>query len=130
MVFTWLNLTILFFFLVGTIFAVVPIIISKLISPRAKGGSLGTPYECGNRPQGSSWIRFGINYYLYALIFLAFEVDVLYLFPVVVAFGNDPSWIVVLEIVIFIFVLLAAVLYFGRKGVFSWPKKIDISHLQ
>ena len=80
--------------------------------------------ECGMEPIGSAWLRVGIIYYLYALIFLAFDVDVLFLFPVAVAY-NDPSlgaWDFV-EILIFVAILSLAVVYAWRKGVFTWEKK-------
>ena len=81
MVFSWMHLAITCFFLFGVAMAAGPLIGSFFLAPRAKGGDLGMPYECGMRPMGDAWIRFGVNYYIYALIFLAFEVDVLILIP-------------------------------------------------
>ena len=86
MIFSWTHLVIACFFLAGLLMAIGPLVGSYLLAPRARGGDLGMPYECGIRPLGDAWIRFGVNYYIYALIFLAFEVDVLYLLPVSVVY--------------------------------------------
>jgi NADH:ubiquinone oxidoreductase subunit 3 (subunit A) len=85
------------------------------------------PYECGVRPLGDAWIRFGVNYYIYALIFLAFEVDVLYLLPVSVVYHQLTMGAFVK---VFLFVLALAVLFFWAKGVFTWPRRIKISPRQ
>ena len=75
-------------------------------------------------PIGSAWIRFGIVYYLYALIFLAFDVDVLFLFPVAVAY-NNPEFAVrdLVEVLIFVGILSLAIVYAWVKGVFKWEQK-------
>lgn len=82
------------------------------------------PYECGMRPQGSSWIRFGPNYYIYALLFLAFDVDVLYLFPVATYYPEASGLISFFKVFVFLAILVLAILYFWAKGVFTWPRQI------
>ena len=89
------NIIYVTLFLIGALlFGFGPIIIVKLLSPsshtRQTVGRTGQLIECGMEPIGSAWIRFGIIYYLYALIFLAFDVDVLFLLPVAVAY-NSPE---------------------------------------
>jgi NADH-quinone oxidoreductase subunit A len=125
MVFTWLHLAILVFFLVGVVFAGAPLLGSLLVAPRATGGDIGMPYECGMRPHGDSWMRFGINYYIYALLFLAFDVDVLYLFPAAAWYVKAQGLLPFLQLFVFVFFLIMAVIYFWAKGVFTWPKKIS-----
>ncbi|MCA1944069.1 MAG: NADH-quinone oxidoreductase subunit A [Desulfovibrio sp.] len=125
MVFTWLNIAILAALGLGVAFAGAPLAGSVLLAPRASGGDLRMPYECGMPPHGSPWIRFGINYYFYALLFLAFDVDVLYLFPVAVAYTEHAGWIELVKVCIFLAALGLGVLYFWKKGVFTWPKKIS-----
>ncbi|MGA8240747.1 MAG: NADH-quinone oxidoreductase subunit A, partial [Desulfobacterales bacterium] len=101
-----------------------PLISSFLLAPRARGGDIGMPYECGIRPLGDAWIRFGLNYYIYALLFLAFEVDVLYLLPVAVIYsrlGLDAFF----KVFVFLFTLALAILYFWAKGVFTWPRRLQ-----
>ncbi len=77
-------------------------------------------------PIGDSWIRYGIVFYLYALIFLAFDVDVLFLFPVAVAYDSGifaSSIRDFIEILIFVGILSLAVVYAWIKGVFKWERK-------
>jgi NADH-quinone oxidoreductase subunit A len=105
-----------------------PIIIVKLLSPsshtRQAAGRTGQLIECGMEPIGSAWIRFGIVYYLYALIFLAFDVDVLFLFPVAVAYNSPELGMQdFYEILLFVAILSLAIVYAWRKGVFAWEKK-------
>ena len=111
------------FLLVGVIFAVSPIIISWLIGGRSEGVKRSETYESGMPAIGSAWIQFSVAYYIYALIFLAFDVDVLYLFPVALAY--DQGFLVrdFVEIVIFIGILSLAIVYAWRKGVFTWHKR-------
>jgi NADH-quinone oxidoreductase subunit A len=123
MVFSWVHLVIVCFFLAGALMALGPLVSSFLLAPRARGGDLGLPYECGIRPLGEAWIRFGVNYYIYALLFLAFEVDVLYLLPVSVIYPQVGLGAMV-KVIIFLFVLALAIVFFWAKGVFTWPRRI------
>ena len=123
------NIIYVTIFLIGALlFGFGPIIIVSLLSPsshtRQSAGRAGQLIECGMEPIGSAWIRFGIVYYLYALIFLAFDVDVLFLFPVALAY-NDPRFGIedFVEIVLFVGILALAVVYAWRKGVFTWTKR-------
>jgi len=112
------------FSLIGLLATVFPIILSMLISPRAVQKKTAAPYECGMDPYGSAWdIRFNISYYLYALIFLAFDVDILYLFPVATAYDKVSGLRGVVELFIFIAILSLAIIYAWVKGVFSWTKR-------
>ncbi len=114
---------VLMFVLVGFVAAVSQVVFSKLISPPAIQQKTNYPYECGMDPYGSAWdIRFNINYYLYALIFLAFDVDILYLFPVAAAFDTVSGLRGVIELFLFIGILSLAIIYAWAKGVFSWTK--------
>lgn len=127
MVFSWFQAAILLFFLGGLLFAGSTLVGGILLAPRAKGGAMGEPYECGVPTHGQAWARFSINYYVYALIFLAFEVDILYLFPVAASYGTPQGLGSAIKLLVFIAVLAAAIVYFARKGVFTWPRKIQIA---
>ncbi len=85
--------------------------------------------ECGMDPIGDSWIRYGVVFYLYALIFLAFDVDVLFLFPVALAY-NDDMFVIrdFIEIILFVGILSLAVVYAWIKGVFNWERKTYLRH--
>lgn len=115
------------FTLGGLTFALGPIIIVHLFMPRETrqiGNNTDQFIECGMDPIGDSWIRYGVVFYLYALIFLAFDVDVLFLFPVALAY-NDEMFIVrdFIEIILFVGILSLAVVYAWIKGVFKWERK-------
>ncbi len=115
-------LAIALYLLVGVIFAVVPLIISRLIVRRSTGAQRDETYESGMQTIGSAWMQFTAAYYIYALIFLAFDVDVLYLFPVALAYGKFAVRDFV-EVVIFVGILSLAIVYAWRKGVFEWEVK-------
>jgi NADH-quinone oxidoreductase subunit A len=123
MVFDSLHLAIIVFLVAATVFAASPLAIAALIAPRNSGGDYRVPYECGVRPLGRAWDHFGLNYYIYALVFIAFDVDVLYLFPVAVSYMSLPGWLPLIEVSFFLFFVLLAVVYFQDKGVFAWPRR-------
>ncbi|MFP5212208.1 MAG: NADH-quinone oxidoreductase subunit A [Acidobacteriota bacterium] len=107
---------------VGLAFAIVPLIVSRLIVKRSAGVMRDDTYESGMQTIGSAWIQFTVAYYIYALIFLAFDVDVLYLFPVAMAYGQYAIRDLA-EVVIFVGILSLAIVYAWRKGVFEWNQQ-------
>jgi len=117
-VFTYICVFLIF----GILIAVAPFIISRLIRPRTRTASQSLEtYECGMAPMGQAWdSRHGIAYYLYALIFLAFEVDVLYLFPVAAAFDSVKGMRGLILFALFLGVLSLGIVYAWAKGAFEW----------
>ncbi len=115
------------FTLGGLVFALGPIAIVYLFMPlktRQLSNNTHQYIECGMNPIGDSWVRYGVVFYLYALIFLAFDVDVLFLFPVALAYNNEAFvYRDFVEIVIFVAILSLAVVYAWAKGVFKWERK-------
>ncbi len=106
--------------LVGVVLGLAPIIIPLFISPRSRGAKTTETYECGMDTIGSAWVPFGLAFYLFALIFVAFEVDVLYLFPVALVYDDGTYvWRDLIEISLFIGILFLAILYAWRAGVFQ-----------
>lgn len=105
----------------GAVLGAIPLVLPLLISPRYRGKETAATYECGISPTGSAWVRFGIGYYIFALIFVAFEVDILYLFPIALVY-EDYGWRALAEISIFLSILSLAVVYAWRKGIFRWAK--------
>ena len=96
----------------GLILGAVPVVLPLLIAPRSKGQKTLETYECGVDTIGSAWIRFDIAYYLFALIFVAFEVDVLYILPVALVFDSgDYVWRDLIELSLFVGILLLAIAY-------------------
>ena len=115
------------FFLGGLGFAVGPFVIAHLLAAQSTRNLVkktNQPIECGIVPIGPAWIRFGIVYYLYALMFLAFDVDVLFLFPVAVTYNSfTPGIRAFIEVLIFVGILSLAIVYAWKKGVFKWDRK-------
>jgi len=105
-----------------------PIVLSLLLRPKTKVSprTLQT-YECGNIPFGQSWdFRHGIAFFLYALVFLAFEVDVLYLYPVAAAFKSVSFLRGIVLFAIFLGMLGLGLVYAWKKGVFLWTTEKKI----
>lgn len=116
------------FLMVGVCTALGPLIMSNLVNPRSILKTTLEPYECGMDIFGNaSEIRFHVAYYLYALIFVAFAVDILFLFPVATAYHLVSGAHGILVLFIFVFVLSLTVVYPWAKGVFAWPKRKKIS---
>lgn len=111
---------VLVFLAVGVAFVVVNYFIPQLISPKSTGERRRSPYESGEVPVGSAWIQFDISYYLFALIFIAFDVEVAFLFPVLVVFREVGSLAALIELAIFMAILSFAIFYAWRKGLFAW----------
>ena len=115
---------VLVFLAVGVASALGMLVLSRLIAPRGGFSKTFETYECGMDTYGTAWnVRFDISYYLYALIFLAFDVDVLFLFPAATAFDKISAARGISEIFIFVGILSLAIVYAWVKGVFTWPNK-------
>jgi NADH-quinone oxidoreductase subunit A len=114
---------VLVYLVAAGLFAMGPLIIAKLIAPRSYGAARDAIYECGMPTIGSAWIQVAVIYYLFALLFLAFDVDVLFLLPVLLAYGKGYVWRDFIEITIFIGILSLVIIYAWSRGVFSWKRK-------
>ncbi len=81
--------------------------------------------ECGMDPIGDAWIRYSAVYYLYALVFVAFAVDVLYLVPVALVYNRIKEFVIrdFVELLIFVGILSLVIVYAWAKGVFEWKRK-------
>ena len=115
-------LSVVLFIAFGTVFAIIPLIIARLIVAPGTGAKRDETYESGMETIGSAWVQFSAAFYIYALLFLAFDVDVLYLFPVALAYGQYVIRDFV-EVVLFIGILSLAIVYAWSKGVFEWRPK-------
>jgi len=113
------------FAVVAILFTLIPIFIAYILAPRTKGVKTLTTYECGIEPYGSAWIRYSITYYIYALIFIAFDVDILYLFPVALSYTRGGAMSEFYALAAFILILALAIIYAWGKGVFTWKRKLS-----
>ena len=95
------------------------ILVSRLFVRGSKNLAKGQPYECGIPAVGSPWQQFNVGYYLFALIFLIFDVELIFLYPWAVAV-QKVGWLAFWEILVFFFILFVGFLYAHKKGAFSW----------
>ncbi|MBN2386170.1 MAG: NADH-quinone oxidoreductase subunit A [Anaerolineales bacterium] len=107
------------FLVVGLIIPIVPLILSRLVAPHKPNPIKQSTYECGLETVGESWVQFKAQYYIFALVFLVFDVETVFLFPWALALGQLPLF-VVLEGVLFIGILVAGLVYAWRKGMLEW----------
>ena len=99
-----------------------PLIIQSIISPtQNKGGEKLIPYECGELPEGAAWIKFNIRFYVIALIFIIFDVEVIFMFPWATIF-NENEIFYFIEMFIFMAILLIGLAYVWVKGDLDWVK--------
>lgn len=107
------------FLLVAMVFPVVPLILSRFVSPHHPNPVKLEPYESGMETIGPTHIQFPIRYYLYALIFVVFDVEVIFLYPWAVAL-NQVGVFAGIEMGLFIVLLLLGFAYAWRKRAFEW----------
>lgn len=100
-------------------FSGIAILVSKLVLKATKNKQKGEPYECGVPTHGPSWVQFNVGYYLFALIFLIFDVELIFLYPWAVVVKKIGLFALV-EIVIFLFILFMGFLYAHKKGALKW----------
>ena len=117
-------------FLVAMGFAISQLLVTQLIGPRKRTATKLMPYECGKDPVGSARDKFSIKFYTVAVIFLLFDIEVLFMIPFAVAFkylleqekisGVAFGTIAFVEILIFIGTLVVGYIYVWKKGTFDW----------
>jgi NADH-quinone oxidoreductase subunit A len=122
--------SVLLFLLVGFVFLVIALTLSRLIQAKGIPGiDKLIPYECGEVPEGSAWIRFNIRFYVFALIFIIFDVEIVFLLPWAVVFKKLGSFAFV-EGLIFIGILVVGLAYVWKKGDLEWVKPSDLDALK
>ena len=122
--------SVLLFFVVGFILLAITLLLSRLIQPKGTAGAdKYIPYECGELPEGSAWIRFNIRFYVLALIFIIFDVEIVFLLPWAVVFKRLGSFAFI-EGLIFIGILLVGLAYVWKKGDLEWVKADDLDAMK
>ena len=122
-------LPILLMFIVAGGFAVGNIILSQFVGQRKRTKTKLMPYECGKDPVGSARERFSVKFYLIAMIFILFDIEVIFLVPWAVVYkslasqGADMRLFVYLEMMVFVLLLLAGYIYVVKKGAFDWGER-------
>jgi NADH-quinone oxidoreductase subunit A len=124
------HLSILVFVLVGAAFLAVNLGLWWLLRPRRHSEEKLTTYECGENPTGTAWVQFNIRFYVFALIFIVFDVEAVFLLPWAVVFkdlSSSQGLLPFIEGLVFIAVLVVALAYVWRKGDLSWVRAEDRS---
>jgi NADH-quinone oxidoreductase subunit A len=122
---------VLLFILAGIIFILVTLVVSKIVRPHRPNAEKLSTYESGEEPVSSAWSQFNIRFYIIALIFLLFEVEIVFLFPWATVFANKElinetnglwGWFSLIEMIVFILVLALGLAYAWVNGHLDWVK--------
>jgi len=120
----------LIFIIVGVMFIVVTLMVSRFVRPNRPNPEKLSTYESGEEAIGNAWVQFNFRFYIVALIFLLFEVEIVFLFPWTTVYA-DPllqkampqwSWVAMTEMVAFIAILAIGLAYAWRNGFLTWDK--------
>jgi NADH-quinone oxidoreductase subunit A len=107
----------------ATLFALAPLglawLWAKKFSPRKPGPGKNAIYECGLESKGDAWVQFKAEYYLYAIIFLIFDVETIFLLPFAVAFGGLSAGAFI-AMIVFLLLLVEGLAWAWQKGVLTW----------
>ena len=118
----WLS--ILLMIALGAGFALFSVILSSVLGPRNPSPEKSAPYECGMPAVGDARERQSVKFYLVAMIFLLFDIEVAFLYPWAMAL-RDLGWNGFVQVVLFITLLLAGYVYVWRKGVLDWGSEVS-----
>ena len=104
---------------IAIVFALAPLLIAGFLAPKKSGDEKESIFECGLESKGDPWVQFKVQYYVYALAFVIFDVEVVFLYPWAVAF-MDMSLGGFLAMAAFILILAESLIYLWLKGVLTW----------
>jgi NAD(P)H-quinone oxidoreductase subunit 3 len=107
------------FLLLSSLVPILALTASRLLRPERRGPERRTTYESGMEPIGGAWIQFNIRYYMFALVFVIFDVETVFLYPWAVAF-HRLGLLAFIEALVFIAILVVALAYAWRKGALEW----------
>lgn len=113
------NIAIIVFLLTGVVLVAGANALSNLISPKSDNPTKGEPYESGMPTIGPAWVQFKVGYYLYAILFLLFDVEVAFLVPWAVVY-KDMGGVALVEVLIFLLILGLGLIYAWKKEALKW----------
>ena len=114
------------FLVIALIFPVLGLLTAWLLRPKRPGPIKKSTYECGLETVGDTWIQFKVQYYIYALVFVIFDIEIAFLLPWAVAHtglataGGVLNWLPLIEVTIIVAILLCGLFYAWRKGALEW----------
>ena len=100
-------------------FAVVPLVLAAVLAPRKPGAIKESAYECGLESKGDPWVQFKVQYYIYALAFVIFDIEIVFIYPWAAAF-TELSLGAFLAMAVFILLLAESLIYLWLKRVLTW----------
>jgi NADH:ubiquinone oxidoreductase subunit 3 (subunit A) len=122
--------SVLLFLVVGFLLLAFTLLLSRLIQAKGQPGTdKYIPYECGELPEGPAWVRFNIRFYVLALIFIIFDVEIVFLLPWAVVFKKLGAFAFI-EGLIFIAILAIGLAYVWKKGDLEWVKPGDLDSMK
>lgn len=108
------------FVLLGIAFVPLVVWVSNLLSPKGSPGPHRLElYECGSESIGPSWVQFRVGYYVYALLFVVFDIETVFLYPWAIAFDKMGPFVLV-EMLVFIAILASGLAYAWKEGALRW----------
>ena len=116
----WLSIILMA--VLGLVFAVPAVLLSQVLGPRKPSPEKMAPYECGMPPVGDARERQSVKFYLVAMIFLLFDIEVAFLYPWAMAL-RELGWGGFVQVVLFMLLLLAGYVYVWRKGALDWGEE-------
>ncbi len=105
--------------LAAIVFSAGGILVSRFMVKGSHNPRKGEPYECGVPTRGGTWMQFQVGYYLFALVFLIFDVELVFLYPWATVV-KEIGWVAFADIVVFFFILFLGFLYAHKKGALKW----------
>ncbi len=107
------------FVLFAIVFPLLPIVLAQVVAPKKPSKIKNASYECGLEAEGDSWIQFRVQYYIYALIFVIFDIEAIFIYPWAVAF-KQLGLFAFIEMILFITILAVGLVYAWKKKVLEW----------
>jgi len=104
---------------IAIVFPGAPLVIARFIRPSKPNPIKQATYECGVETVGDTWIQFKVQYYIFALVFLIFDLEAVFLFPIAAAF-DQLALFAVFEVILFVLILAVGLGYAWRKGALEW----------
>ncbi|MEJ7693305.1 NADH-quinone oxidoreductase subunit A [Daejeonella sp.] len=122
------------YMVMGILFVLFTFFLGRLVALKRPNSVKLSTYECGEEPKGSSWIQFNSRFYVVALIFLLFDVEMVFIFPWATIFSQETllvadsrwGWLSLIEMFIFIGILLIGLMYVWKKGDLNWIKPENV----
>ncbi len=115
------GIVIVCFVVLGAVFVAATFATSWLVSPKKPSPEKAETYECGVEPVGPVWVQFRIGYYVYALLFVIFDIEAVFLYPWAIAFGRPGvGWYIFVEMFVFITILVGGLAYAWKEGALKW----------